>query len=256
MFLASMPGIAKMKVIKEESVALGLLIIDDDLFTCDTPLGMIFNEFNRLIRMDDDLFTYEVKILELSYFPSIEQQTDDFDNGNLDVYERKLCYDLYEKIYAETVIFINKSYKKQFDEYIEIKKQIEVYGLDAGMEYDPSNVDFVEWLALKGDDEEVIRDDEISNLGDGNLFEENEIAQIFRIDTDIFHFETPLCKAFKEFDYLLKIGVDVLTDNIPGFKTYDKYKDTWIYEWNKDVPWVANMPWLDYGPWMEPSDDI
>ncbi|GKD23235.1 hypothetical protein Tco_1224938, partial [Tanacetum coccineum] len=108
----------------------------------------------------------------------------------------------------------------------------------------------------RGDDEEVITDDESYNLGDGNLIEQNESAQIFRIDTDIFHFETPLFEAFKEFNYLLKIDVDVLTNDIPGFKTYDEYKDAWIYEWKKDIQWVANMPWLGYGPWMEPSDNI
>ncbi|GKD40085.1 hypothetical protein Tco_1260292, partial [Tanacetum coccineum] len=108
----------------------------------------------------------------------------------------------------------------------------------------------------RGDDEEVITDDVISNLEDGNLIEENEIAQIFRIDTVIFHFETPLCEAFKEFNYLLKIDVNALTNDISGFKTYNEYKDAWIYEWNKDVLWVANLPWLDYGPWMEPSDNI
>ncbi|GJY58643.1 hypothetical protein Tco_0458535 [Tanacetum coccineum] len=107
----------------------------------------------------------------------------------------------------------------------------EVYGLDAGIEYDPSNVDFGEWLASKfsnhmtmdwytknalwiyltrGDDKEVITDDELSNLGDGNLIEEIEIDQIFMIDANIFHFETPLCEAFKEFNYLLKIDVDIM----------------------------------------------
>ncbi|GKA39757.1 hypothetical protein Tco_0732308, partial [Tanacetum coccineum] len=127
----------------------------------------------------------------------------------------------------ESVIatWLIRSYKKQFDEYMEINKQKEVYGLDAGMEYDPLNVDFGEWLASK-------------------------------IDTDIFHFKTPLCEAFKDFNYLLKIDVDVLTNDILRFKTYDEYKDTWIYEWNKDVPWVANMKQLDYGPWMEPSRDL
>ncbi|GJZ26785.1 hypothetical protein Tco_0571038 [Tanacetum coccineum] len=51
----------------------------------------------------------------------------------------------------ESVIatWLIRSYKKQFDEYMEIKKQKEVYGLDANMEYDPSNVYFDEWLALK-----------------------------------------------------------------------------------------------------------
>nr|GEU58946.1 C2 calcium/lipid-binding domain, CaLB [Tanacetum cinerariifolium] len=239
-------------------------MIDDDLFTCDIPLGMIFNEFNR----------------------SVEQNMDDLDNGNLDVYERRLCYDECEKIYGEAVIFINKrfvrlieiiveqwldlkysdhamvsnevkesvfatwliqSYKKQFEEYMEIEKQKKVYGLDVGIEYDPSGVYFSEWLALnfsnhkmmdrytknvlwdywiRGDDEEVITDDELSNPGDGDLIEETEI------------------------------DVDVLTNDNLGFNSNGEYKDAWIYEWNKDVPWVANIPWLDYGPWMELSDDI
>ncbi|GJX35404.1 hypothetical protein Tco_0246961 [Tanacetum coccineum] len=165
--------------------------------------------------MDDDLFTYEVKIPE--------QQMDDLDNGYLDVYERKLCYDECEKIYVEAVIFINKrlvrlidvtveqwldlkygdhtkvsnevkenliatwlirSYKKQFEEYMEIKKQKEIYALDA----------------IIGDHEEVIADDDLSNLRDGNLIEETEIVEIFRIETIIFKFETPLCEAFKEFN--------------------------------------------------------
>nr|GEU87066.1 hypothetical protein [Tanacetum cinerariifolium] len=205
--------VAKTKVIKKEYDALGLLKIDDDLFTCATPLGEILNEFNRLSGMDDDMFTYDVKIHDLSYSPCAEQKMDDFDNGNLNVYERKMCYDECEKMYADAVIFINKrlNYKKQFDEYKEIRKQKELYGLDVSMEYDPSYT--------IGDDKEVITDDEPSNLRDENLIEENEIAQIFRINTDIFYFETLLCEAFKEFNYLLKIDVDVLTDDIPGFKT-------------------------------------
>nr|GEY51959.1 hypothetical protein [Tanacetum cinerariifolium] len=216
---------AKTKVIKEESKALGLVMINDDFFTCDTPLGMIFNEFNRLSKMDDDLFTYEVKIPKLSYSPSVEQQMDDLDNGSLDIYERKLCYDECEKMYDEEVIFVNKRL----------------------------NALWIYWT--RGDDEEVITDDELSNLRDAKLIEENKFAQIFRIDTDIFHFETPLCEAFKEFNYLLKIDMDILIDDIPGFKIYDEYKDAWIYQWNKDVPWVANMRSLDYGPWMEPNED-
>ncbi|GJS51664.1 hypothetical protein Tco_0625026 [Tanacetum coccineum] len=105
----------------------------------------------------------------------------------------------------------------------------------------------------RGDDEEVITNDELSNPGDENLIEENEIAQIFRIDIDIFHFETPLCKAFKEFNYLLKIDVDVLTNDIHGFMAYDEYKDEWIYQWNNGIPWVAEKPWSENG---EPIDDI
>ncbi|GJZ31986.1 hypothetical protein Tco_0577033 [Tanacetum coccineum] len=90
--------------------------------------------------MDDDLFTYEVKILELSYSLSVDQQMGDFDNGNLNVYERKWCYDACEKYlkYGDHTMVSNEnkesviatwliwSYKKQFDEYMEINKQKEL----------------------------------------------------------------------------------------------------------------------------------
>nr|GEX99832.1 hypothetical protein [Tanacetum cinerariifolium] len=172
----------------------------------------------------------------------------------------ELCHIFLGKGFPRRVIatWSIRSYKNQFEEYLEINKQKEVYGLDAYMEYDPSNVDFSEWLTLKlsnhktmdwytknalwiywtrGDDEEVITDDELLNPRYGTLIEEIEITKIFRIETNIFQFETPLCEAIKEFNYLLKIDVDVLTNDIPGFKTYDEYKDAWIYERNKDVPW-------------------
>nr|GEW85991.1 hypothetical protein [Tanacetum cinerariifolium] len=94
-------------------------MIDVDLFTCDTHLGTIFNELNRLSGMDDDLFTYEVKIHEFPYFPSVEQQMDDLDNGNLDVYERKACYVKCEKIYVEAVISINIRLARLIDVTVE-----------------------------------------------------------------------------------------------------------------------------------------
>ncbi|GKA90929.1 hypothetical protein Tco_0812799, partial [Tanacetum coccineum] len=40
---------------------------------------------------------------------------------------------------------------------------------------------------------------------------------------------------------------------IEGFKTYEDYKDDWIYEWNKDVPWVHEKPWTDDGAWKGPA---
>ncbi|GJY06196.1 hypothetical protein Tco_0373250 [Tanacetum coccineum] len=82
---------------------------------------------------------------------------------------------------------------------------------------------------------------------------EDEVAEVFRIDTNIFDFETPMCKTFKEFNYLLQINPDLFTKDIEGFKTYDEYKDDWIYEWNKDIPWVDEKPWTDTGVWTEPK---
>ncbi|GKE80056.1 hypothetical protein Tco_1550056, partial [Tanacetum coccineum] len=99
------------------------------------------------------------------------------------------------------------------------------HGSNDGLEYDPSNA--------RGDDEVEISDKEYSDPNDENLIDENEVAEIFRIKTNVFDFETPTCIAFKEFNYLSQIDPDVLAKDIDGFKTYDEYKDDWIYEWNK-----------------------
>ncbi|GJX39157.1 hypothetical protein Tco_0252460, partial [Tanacetum coccineum] len=113
---------------------------------------------------------------------------------------------------------------------------------DVDMGYDPSDI--------KGDDEVELTDEESSDNKD-------QIAEVFRIDTNVFDYETPICSAFKEFNYLLKIDPDLLTKDIEGFKTYDDYKDDWIYEWNKNVPWVDEKPWTDTGDyeWYEALED-
>nr|GEU70037.1 hypothetical protein [Tanacetum cinerariifolium] len=51
--------------------------------------------------------------------------------------------------------------------------------------------------------------------------------------------------AFSEFNYLLKIDPNILTKDIEGFKTYDEYKDDWIYEWDENVPWIYRKPLTD-----------
>ncbi|GJX85230.1 hypothetical protein Tco_0336004 [Tanacetum coccineum] len=52
---------------------------------------------------------------------------------------------------------------------------------------------------------------------------------------------------------LAGVDPDLLTKDIMGFKTYEDYKDDWIYEWNKDIPWVDEKPWTDPGVWTEPK---
>ncbi|GJR96408.1 hypothetical protein Tco_0268582 [Tanacetum coccineum] len=104
-----------------------------------------------------------------------------------------------------------------------------------------------------GSDEIEPTNDETSDLEETDHDNEQEISEIFRIETNLFDSETPLCEKFKEFNYLLKIDPDVFTKDIEGFKTYDEYKDDWIYEWNKNVPWVHEKPWTDTGVWTEPA---
>ncbi|GJX43457.1 hypothetical protein Tco_0260133 [Tanacetum coccineum] len=83
---------------------------------------------------------------------------------------------------------------------------------------------------IRGDDEVELTDEESPDNEDENV-------EVFRIDTNIFDYETPLYSAFYEFNYLLKVDPHLLTNDIIGFKTYEDYKDDWINEWNTDVPW-------------------
>ncbi|GKF05093.1 hypothetical protein Tco_0035761 [Tanacetum coccineum] len=83
----------------------------------------------------------------------------------------------------------------------------------------------------KGDDQEIL-----SDLEEAYAVDEDEIAEIFKIKSDVFDYETPLGKAFDEFNYLFKIDTYLLTNDIPGFKTYDEFKNEWMDEWNKGIP--------------------
>ncbi|GKB36009.1 hypothetical protein Tco_0880951 [Tanacetum coccineum] len=170
--------------------------------------------------MEDDLFTYELEVVEDFYFPGIEQAHDNLTNDDLDVYEpqwldmkfgdhRKVGKEIIEEVVSTWLI---RSYKKKFNEYMEIKKQLE-------------NALWLYWI--RGDDEEVLTDEERFDLEEEKVSEEKEIAEIFKIETDIFDFKIPLY-----------------------------YKDAWIYEWNREVLWVEEKPWLAHGTWKEPNDDI
>ncbi|GKA43288.1 hypothetical protein Tco_0736012, partial [Tanacetum coccineum] len=58
---------------------------------------------------------------------------------------------------------------------------------------------------IRGDDEVELTDEE-------SFDDEVEIAEVFRINTNIFDYETPICSAFNEFNYLLKTDTGVWTE--------------------------------------------
>ncbi|GKD12526.1 hypothetical protein Tco_1196933 [Tanacetum coccineum] len=114
------------------------------------------------------------------------------------------------------------------------------------IKWDPTNPRFENWLASNfvyyktmdiftkgalwdywklGSGEIEPTNEETSHLEETNHDDEQEIAEIFRIETNLFDYETPLCEKFKEFNYLLKIDPDLFTKDIEGFKTYEEYKD-------------------------------
>ncbi|GKE44484.1 hypothetical protein Tco_1471768, partial [Tanacetum coccineum] len=169
-----------MKVIKKEPKFLWMFQIEYDLFTCDTPLGM-----------NDDMFTYEVGIPGLSYPPhgiyaepgifvnkrlvrlmdvTIEEWLD-LMYGDHKIFDRKIKEEVISK-------WLIQSYKKQFNEYMEIKKQRMTHEVAADMEYDPSDI--------RGDDVEGFEDGELKNeaLMKKTEFEESRDPCSFDVDNE------------------------------------------------------------------------
>ncbi|GKE34351.1 hypothetical protein Tco_1453673, partial [Tanacetum coccineum] len=52
----------------------------------------------------------------------------------------------------------------------------------------------------------------------------DDIPKVFKIKGNLFDYETPLCKAFNDFNYLLKIDTDLFTFDIQGIRTYEEYE--------------------------------
>ncbi|GKD69464.1 hypothetical protein Tco_1323554 [Tanacetum coccineum] len=77
----------------------------------------------------------------------------------------------------------------------------------------------------KRDNQEGVIDEEFSELEKANNDDEQEINEIFRIETNLFDYETPLCTEFKEFNYLLKINTELFTHDIERTKTYEDYEN-------------------------------
>ncbi|GJX99023.1 hypothetical protein Tco_0356042 [Tanacetum coccineum] len=124
---------------------------------------------------------------------------------------------------------------------------------------DPTNTMFEEWLASKfynhmmmdpftkkvlwdfwkkGNNQEGVVDERFSDLEKANTDDEHEIVEIFRIETNLFDYETPLCTKFNEFNYLLKVDMELFTHDIQRTKAYEDYENELTDE--LDEPWFEN----------------
>ncbi|GKF92447.1 hypothetical protein Tco_0279166, partial [Tanacetum coccineum] len=103
-------------VIKGEFKNLAFLEINDDSFACNTQVRTLCDEFNRLSRIDNDLFTYDIEVPKPS---QCDKQASNPTHNDLKEYEWNVSYDEYEKIYAEAVIFINKRLVRLIDVTLE-----------------------------------------------------------------------------------------------------------------------------------------
>ncbi|GKB43626.1 hypothetical protein Tco_0888568 [Tanacetum coccineum] len=86
-------------------------------------------------------------------------------------------------------------------------------------------------LFYHNEEEEVEEDDDPDTI--------DNVPEIFKIEDDLFNFDTPLCIAFKEFNYLLNIDSDLFTYDIQEFKTYDEYEQ----KLNNDKTQGPNEQW-------------
>ncbi|GJY87134.1 hypothetical protein Tco_0501762 [Tanacetum coccineum] len=50
----------------------------------------------------------------------------------------------------------------------------------------------------------------------------DDIPEVFKIKGNLFDYETPLYKAFNDFNYLLIIDTDLFTFDIQGIRTYEE----------------------------------
>ncbi|GJW07221.1 hypothetical protein Tco_1569644 [Tanacetum coccineum] len=78
----------------------------------------------------------------------------------------------------------------------------------------------------------------------------DDIADIFEIEGNLFDYKTPLCKAFNDFNFLLKIDTDLFTFDIQGIRTYEEY------ELNNTMTRNLEEPWLDNGVPYQLCDHI
>ncbi|GJT01999.1 hypothetical protein Tco_0823168 [Tanacetum coccineum] len=82
--------------------------------------------------------------------------------------------------------------------------------------------------------------------------EMDNVPKIFRIEGNLFDFETTLCEAYHEFSCFLNIDIDLFTYDIQNFKTYDEYKQ----ELNDDEAKGTKKPWSENGVPYQLCDHI
>ncbi|GJR70502.1 VIER F-box protein 2 [Tanacetum coccineum] len=106
------------------------------------------------------------------------------------------------------------------------------------IKWDPANPRFEGWLSIK-----------FANYKTMDIFTKGALWDYWKIGGDEIEVSDDESSDHEEY----WLDSDLLTKDIMGFKTYEDYKDDWIYEWNENVPWVYDKPWLDNGIWKEPE---
>ncbi|GKA36804.1 hypothetical protein Tco_0723369 [Tanacetum coccineum] len=73
---------------------------------------------------------------------------------------------------------------------------------------------------IKNNGQEGVADEEFSDAEKANNDDEQETAEIFRIETNLFAYETPGCTKLKEFNFLLTVDSGIIYSCMKGTKSY------------------------------------
>ncbi|GJZ21413.1 hypothetical protein Tco_0558452, partial [Tanacetum coccineum] len=104
-------------------------------------------------------------------------------------------------------------------------------------------------LLVLVDNNEGVIDEGFSDIEEANNDDdEQETAEIFRIKTNLFDYKTQLCTEFKEFNYLLKVDLELFIHDIERTKSYEDYEN----ELNDEL----EEPWSEDGVPCEICDHI
>ncbi|GKE08219.1 hypothetical protein Tco_1411770 [Tanacetum coccineum] len=87
-------------------------------------------------------------------------------------------------------------------------------------------------------DYEGVANEENSDVKEANNDDEQETIEIFKIETNLFYYETPLCTEFKEFNFLLKIDQELFTYDIERTMDCEDYENRLNDE--PEEPWSKN----------------
>ncbi|GKC16677.1 hypothetical protein Tco_1013459 [Tanacetum coccineum] len=94
-------------------------------------------------------------------------------------------------------------------------------------------------------------DEEEETEEDDNLNETYIVPEIFKIEGNLFDFETPLCMAFYEFNHLLKIDADLFAYDVQNLKTYDEYEQELKIFIEKGMVRIGSMNYFQDHRWYD-----
>ncbi|GKA99179.1 hypothetical protein Tco_0827116 [Tanacetum coccineum] len=101
---------------------------------------------------------------------------------------------------------------------------------------------------IKNNGKVGVTDKEFSVAENANNDDKQETTEIYKIETNLFDYETSLCIEFKEFNFLLKVDPELFTHDIERTKTYKDYEN----KLNDEL----EEPWSEDGVPYEICDHI